>query len=206
MSETSTGAPALRPVVNAECWPIVPPLDGCDQARFAQAGLNVAGLRLRRFACGDEDVIAGWVRDETELLWLAPSAEPPLTPAKVRDWPRPNGHALVLSTATGGEPLGYGELNPMRGTRDHHWLGHVVVKRELRGCGLGRLFVEALVGWAYAQLGLVQLSLVVFPANKPAISCYRRCGFRGVADEFHHFPGREKRYRMLRMSLTGLPD
>lgn len=51
---------------------------------------------LARFHPTHAAAIASWIRDERQLHWVSPSTEPPLTPDKVLQWPRPDGEAFVL--------------------------------------------------------------------------------------------------------------
>ena len=155
-------------------------------------------------------MVATWVRSKPELFWLAPRTEPPLTASKVRDWRRPGGYPLMWVPAGGVElpvpaegtgdasPIGYAELNPMRGRLDQYWMGHVLLQPASRGCGLGVRFVAALLDWARDDLRAERVSLVVFPNNAPAIACYRRVGMTLVGEEYHTLPRMRSKCRLLR--------
>ena len=149
--------------------------------------------------------IAGWIVDERELCLLAPSTKPPLTAAAVIDWKKPGGSALVLLDTASPEPIAYGELNPMRRETRHVWLGHVIVRPDLRGQGLGRRFVQALVDHGFAVLHATHISLIVFPSNTAAINCYLRVGFRQVSDEYHAFNGSARKHRLVRLEIRSRP-
>ncbi len=146
--------------------------------------------------------IAGWVVSEEELRWVAPSTRAPLTAAKVAAWKKPSGEAFTLNRAANGEPIGYGEVNPMRADTDHYWLGHIVVRPDKRGRGSGRALVEALLGHVFGKFCAKRVSLVVFPDNVAAIDCYRRVGFKIVAEEFHRFGGTGPAHRLLRLEIN----
>ena len=94
-----------------------------------------SSLRLTRFEPCYAEAVAEWVGSTEELHRLAPSTEPPLTAAKVIRWPQPGGRAIILLDRDGGDPVAYGELNPMRNTADQYWLGHVIVSPVHRGQG-----------------------------------------------------------------------
>lgn len=59
------------------------------------------------------------------------------------------------------------------------WIEDVVVDRTARGCGAGRLLVEAAIGHAAAQ-GVGKLSLYSHPSRTAAHALYRKMGFDAV--------------------------
>jgi RimJ/RimL family protein N-acetyltransferase len=145
------------------------------------------------------EAVARWVGTREELLHLAPATEPPLTAAKVVAWVKPGGQAYLLWREDDEEPVGYAELNPMRGDPKHFWLGHVIIRPDQRGRGLGCSFVKQLLSNVFGRLSAERLSLVVFPRNKSAIECYLRAGFAEVGEESHQFNGRGPRHNLLRL-------
>jgi RimJ/RimL family protein N-acetyltransferase len=158
-------------------------------------------LQLRPFDPLFAATVASWVPDE-ELLWLAPSTPPPLTPAKVVAWTNPPDRALLLFRGREPLPSGYAELNPLRGSSQAVWLGHVVIAPPLRGRGLGSAFTAELVAEAFANPRTERIVLIVFPDNEPAIRCYRAAGFHQTATEQHRFGSRRAAHSMLRFELT----
>jgi len=158
-----------------------------------------ASLRLSPFHPEHAAVIAQWVATNKELRWLAPSTPPPLTGEKVAGWPRPDGHALVLSRHGEGEILGYGELNRMHGETGHLWLGHVVIRPDQRGQGTGEEFVRRLLKLAFGRLGANRVSLIVFPDNVAAVRCYVRAGFTITGEEQHRFGSFRRKHKLLRL-------
>jgi GNAT superfamily N-acetyltransferase len=68
---------------------------------------------------------------------------------------------ILISTAQGG-PVGLME--------------DVVVREDLRGRGVGRRLVNALVEWA-ADRGLTRLQLLADDRNRPALDFYRKMGW-----------------------------
>ncbi len=157
---------------------------------------------LRAFDPRYAAVIAQWVESQEELRWLAPSTKGPLTALKVSAWKRAGRRAFMLTADDAPEPVGYGELSPMRADPTHFWIGHVIVRPDQRGRGAGRALVRALLDQSFRQLFAKRVSLVVFPDNKAAIDCYRRVGFRIVAEEFHRFGGRGPAHRLLRLEVV----
>lgn len=160
-----------------------------------------SSLRLELFDDRLSSIIAQWVRAPCELHWLAPATEYPLTAAKVAGWNRPHGRAMILTQTGDPLPLGYAELNPMRRDQHHVWLGHVLLRPDRRGWGLGVEFTRRLSAVAFKQLEAHFLSLIVFPENRSAVNCYMRAGFTAMGYEYHRFGGKGPKYRLLRMEI-----
>lgn len=156
-------------------------------------------IHVRPFEHTDAAAIAGWVSGDRDLRWLAPGTDPPLTPDKVLGWKKPGGHPLALSMGVSNEPIGYAELNPMRGENGHLWLGHLLVRSDVRGRGIGSAFVRTLLDLAFDDLSADRVSLIVFPGNLAAINCYRRNGFKPVSEEYHRFENGGPKHRLLRL-------
>lgn len=145
--------------------------------------------------------ICKWIRTEEELRFLSPSLEFPLTPEKVVSWKQAGGRVLVWEGADNGTPIAYGELNPMKHERRHWWLGHVLVHPEFRGLGLGKAFVRMLLASAASEALVDRISLIVFPDNLAALRCYESVGFRVIGEEYHRYPGHDRRERLKRLEL-----
>lgn len=156
-------------------------------------------LVLQPFTAAHAAQIAQWVRTEQELHWVAPSTSWPLTPAKVTGWLRPSGRAFVLAAEHSSIPLGYGELNPMRRSPGDLWLGHVIVRADQRGEGLGLALVRGLLVQAFDRMAARSALLIVFPDNTAAIRCYRRAGFKVTGEEVHRFTESGGYERLLRL-------
>ncbi len=158
-------------------------------------------LKLSPFETAHASVVAAWVRDARELLWLAPRTPPPPTPAKVLCWCGPRCSAYVMSSESDPTIRGYGEINRMKQRDDHAWLGHIILRPDLRGTGEGTRFVQLLVDHVFLSGGTERILLIVFPANVAAIRCYLACGFTETKREFHTFQS-NTRQEMVRMTLT----
>jgi len=159
-------------------------------------------LSLVRFDERMGPVVASWVQDAQELFWLAPKTAPPLTAAKVIGWPGAEGCPLLLCRLGDAEPLGYAELNPMPAQPYHLWIGHCVIRPELRGIGLGRRFVDMLLHDAFVNHRALVVSLVVFPGNRVAVGCYRSNGFLAIREQVKYMPTTGRQHRMLEMRIT----
>jgi RimJ/RimL family protein N-acetyltransferase len=162
-------------------------------------------LRLRAFDPVYAERVLSWVRDAREAYWLAPRTEPPLTADKVRAWVGPGRNPLMLVSPGQPEPLAYGELNLLNEKRRQYWLGHLIVDRQQRGCGLGRRLTELLLHRAFRFHAARRVSLVVFPENKRAVACYQAAGMHKDGFETHYFLPYRCRERLLRLVATSIP-
>ena len=159
-------------------------------------------LTVASFDRAAAPLVASWVQDSDDLFWLAPKTAPPLTPAKVIDWPGPDGCPLLLYHDGEAEPIGYAELNPMPSQPHHLWIGHCILRPQCRGIGLGRQFVDMLLHEAFDNRQAVAVSLVVFPGNTVAIRCYRSAGFLHIREQLKYMPTTGRQHCMLEMRVT----
>lgn len=160
------------------------------------------GLRLAPFRPWQALTIARWVQTEQQLQWLAPSTRLPLTAEKILKWKKAGGDAFVLIKDGKESPLGYGEINPIRRGGEHVWLGHVIVRPDQRGRGLGSILLRSLLAEAFEQRNATCVALIVFPDNLAALRCYRRAGFSLSGEEHHQFGGEGPPHRLLRLEIT----
>jgi GNAT superfamily N-acetyltransferase len=88
----------------------------------------------------------------------------------------PNRHIMFLAEdAERPVGLAFGLLDPARA--DTGRVAGMWVDPELRGRGLGRALLDAVVGWARGR-GLTRLELWVTEGNLAATALYQRAGFR----------------------------
>ncbi|MCL2330732.1 MAG: GNAT family N-acetyltransferase [Phycisphaerae bacterium] len=175
--------------------------------RAAQHAANRPILRRNGFELAAFDallapLVARWTRDDRELFWLAPKTPPPLTAPKVAAWAGTDGRPIFFYHDTQPEPIGYFELNPMVADFGHFWLGHCIVRPDLRNAGFGQVMISLGLELAFREQRAYRVSLVVFPENTSAIRCYDRVGFVHVGDQHRFFPTTGRQHRMLQMSIN----
>jgi RimJ/RimL family protein N-acetyltransferase len=176
-----------------------------DPGPRAARARGLGPLILRSFSPEDAEVIVGWVANGRELFWLAPSTDMPLTAGKVIAWTRDRGMPVVLCAGDEGRPVGYAELNPLRRSPTHLWIGHVIVDPAWRGRGVGQRLIQLLVDHAFRSLGARRVSLMVFPHNWAAVRCYLKAGFHVFEEQYHEFGRPPRSYRMLHLLCAAPP-
>jgi GNAT superfamily N-acetyltransferase len=129
--------------------------------------------------------------------FLAFQDEQALEQAEEADWRRWQEHpepAFVAEDAT-SRKLGAIRLRPHTAAdAGQGWQIGMGVEAPARGHGVGYRLIERAIIYA-RQTHSAYLNLLVDPANLPAISLYRRAGFRDVGE----------RDRVIEMRLTFLP-
>ena len=127
----------------------------------------------------DVDVIAQWPRSMEEVRWWAgESMGWPVTPEAIGAWAREaDDRAFILGHD--GLAAAYGELWLNREENEVE-LARLIVRPELRGLGVGRRLVSALVGEARSA-GFSNIFLRVVAQNHAARACYTGAGFSEVS-------------------------
>src|SRR5258708_1665085 len=89
------------------------------------------------------DTVTSWIRNDRELLFLAPSTPAPISTQKVLNWGAERRRRLLLWLDD--TPAAYAELNEMPSHADQYWIGHFLLDPMHRGRGLGTYFAQALI-------------------------------------------------------------
>lgn len=143
-------------------------------------------INLRPFSECDIQTLIGWT-DSPEFLmqWAGPGFRYPLDESQLRSLVRaPSSRTPQLMAFTAVERetdrvLGHIELFAIDRQNRSARIGRVLVGPErLRGRGIGREIVLAVLEIGFVQLALHRIDLVVFDFNQQAIACYEKAGFR----------------------------
>jgi L-amino acid N-acyltransferase YncA len=88
-------------------------------------------------------------------------------------------HRLVAEIL--GEVVGWAALSPASSRRAYAGVAEnsVYVARDARGCGVGRVLLEALIAGAEGA-GIWTIQTSIFPENRASLALHERCGFRVV--------------------------
>jgi len=82
-------------------------------------------------------------------------------------------------------------------------LARIVLEPKYRGKGVGKQFVRCILERVPEDLGLQEVSLVVYACNRPARMCYEACGFQYEEELIR--PGRPDALQM-KISLEEASD
>ncbi len=139
-------------------------------------------ITLRPARPADADEMARWFVDLTDLAnWGGPEVRFPLTAQQVAAWiaeaANPMPRLCFTAVDAADRPIGHVEFlrDPAR-----KWarLGRFVVAPELRGQGFGRALLGHALAYAFGELDVEHLALVVVQGNERAERLYRAAGFR----------------------------
>lgn len=136
---------------------------------------------FRPFHMADADALTSWASSADELLqWSGPYFTFPLDERQLRDYAATAGKGRHLISGVKRDTdsvVAHAELNLL----PEHDLGQirrVAVTPTMRGQGIGLALISWLVSFAFTELRLNRLELVVFSFNDPARRCYEAAGFR----------------------------
>jgi RimJ/RimL family protein N-acetyltransferase len=141
---------------------------------------------FRPFCQKDGAALLSWAPTADELLqWVGPNFAFPLDERQLLEYLATAGrHRRIISAIACDTDavVGHAELNIL----SEHELGQIrrfAVAPSIRGHGVGARLMDWLVSFAFDELSLHRLELVVFSFNVPARKCYARAGFQeeGVA-------------------------
>lgn len=143
-------------------------------------------LTLQRFELEDIPRLISWIPDAPFLLqWAGPQYHFPLTMEQLitsLEQSRGDSPALYIFKAvvkSSSEVLGHIELMNIAGDQATATLARVLIgPPEFRNFGHGKEMVELALGFAFRELNLDVVDLGVFEFNTPAITLYRRLGFK----------------------------
>lgn len=138
-------------------------------------------ISFRPFRISDGDALLSWASSTDELLqWSGPFFTFPLDHCQLHDYATTASDSRHLISGVDRETesvVAHAELNLL----PEHDLGQirrVAVAPEVRGTGIGQALVRWLVNFAFFELHLHRLELVVFSFNDRARHCYEVAGFR----------------------------
>jgi RimJ/RimL family protein N-acetyltransferase len=142
-------------------------------------------LQLRPARPDDLDHLIRWVDSLPALVqWAGPQLfRYPVTPqqfAAYLDTARGTSAASEILTgidAQSGVPVAHGEMGMINREQETASLCRILTDPALRGRGIGRALVHALLVRGFDELHLRRIDLRVYAHNAPAIRCYESEGF-----------------------------
>lgn len=160
---------------------------------MTEKGLPVIpGLEIRFTELEDADFLKGWLQEPgvlrgfpmTDLLEIEDS---------VKHWIGFSRYYSSLTATLEGKPVGLATLCLMPYRKlAHQCLLSIIVSQEMRNKGVGTLLINNLLHLAKENFNIDVVYLEVYQGN-PAISLYRRFGFKEVGYQ-RHFMKEEGNY------------
>jgi ribosomal protein S18 acetylase RimI-like enzyme len=96
----------------------------------------------------------------------------------------PSNEAITLVMTEGNRLLGCVHAS-REGDNVEAYVDYLVVAKEHRGRGIGRMLLGNALAWAFAQAGVAQVALTVLEDNSAATSLYESVGFELLANGRH---------------------
>lgn len=145
---------------------------------------TIEGLELRYTVAEDIDPLREWL-SEPGILRGFPMADPPEVEDSIKHWIGFSRYKSSLTAVYNGTPCGIATvcLMPYRKLA-HQCLISIIVSKEMRGKGVGTVLLNNLLHLAKNYFGIEVIYLEVYAGN-PAISLYKRFGFREIGFQEH---------------------
>lgn len=146
--------------------------------------LEIPGLELRYTTPEDAAFLREWLA-EPGILTAFPMADPPEVEDSIKHWISFSKYKSSLTATLDDKPCGIATLCLMPYRKlAHQCLLSIIVAKEQRNRGIGTVLMNNLIHLAKNYFRMEVLYLEVYEGN-PAISLYRRFGFREVGFQKH---------------------
>ncbi len=126
-------------------------------------------VALRPFAPDDIPLLRSWEKDDEVRKWLGTAGITAYSSDRTR---------RVLAIECGGAAIGYIILDHINWKAGSVEIRVCIGEADYRDRGLGRIAITLALGMLRKRRSLKEVYLRVDPANKRAVRCYERCGFR----------------------------
>ena len=143
---------------------------------------------LRPYQASDAEVILSWIRDEVSFRkWCADRYE--RYPITAEDMNRHYGECMKagsffpMTAVDESGIVGHMILRYLDEEKTILRFGFVIVDDKKRGLGYGRKMLRAAADYAFKELKVQKITLVVFENNPTAYRCYRSVGFIDSGEE-----------------------
>lgn len=157
---------------------------------------------IRPYQENDFPFLEKWITDPFLLFQFAgPSWEFPITPEQIVRHQRlfPNKQ-LYVGLDENHQPIAFGEI--IHGEIHSPRLGRLLVgDPNLRGRGIGRNFILALIRECQRLFQPEEICLFVLTTNSKAYSLYRKIGFRDSGEKIPDMEWNGNSYPVLKMVL-----
>ncbi len=122
----------------------------------------------------DFSAICSLIHDREELFLVYPAGRYPLTVEQLEELAQQREELTVV--AKDGEVIGFADFYD-RVAEESVYIGNVIVAREHRGRGVGRMLVTKMINKAFGAYDLPEVRISVFGGNHSAMLLYAGLGF-----------------------------
>jgi ribosomal protein S18 acetylase RimI-like enzyme len=140
--------------------------------------------KLRDAKTSDYDAIIRLINSPDELFYVYPNGEFPFTLDQLRSLAETRKHLTVV--VKDEEVIGFANLYQVEPPASV-CIGNIIVARNYRGRGVGRILVYHMMQKAFELHGVAEVRLSVFSDNVPALLLYAGMGFEpyGIEERVH---------------------
>jgi ribosomal protein S18 acetylase RimI-like enzyme len=131
-------------------------------------------MDFRKATAQDYDAIVRLVPTEGELFLVYPKGEHPFTVEQVHLLAESRKELTVVVEK--GEVIGFANLYDVQ-PGQWAFIGNVVVAKDYRGRGIGRLLVAHMIRQAFEIHNVKEVRISVFNSNTPALLLYKGMNF-----------------------------
>lgn len=167
-------------------------------------------MYLREYRPTDAEKIVEWMDNERDFYyWSADRyGHYPIQPSEINlNYDRCSKKTFFkpMIAEIDGKPVGHFILRTPGADLRVIRIGFVVVDKNFRGQGLGKLLMQKAVAYAKNRLNAREINLGVFKQNESAIRCYTAVGFAvsDEADELSSFNYNGENWEYLKMVYLG---
>lgn len=131
-------------------------------------------MDFRKATAQDYEAIVRLVPSEDELFLVFPKGEHPFTVEQVHLLAESRSELTVVVEK--GEVIGFANLYDVQ-PGQWAFIGNVVVAKDYRGRGVGRLLVAYMIRQAFEIHNVKEVRISVFNSNTPALLLYKGMNF-----------------------------
>ena len=143
-------------------------------------------LKLAYFSQNDFQQLIDWIPNaKFTLQWSGPAFTYPLTTEQLENYvsganePNASTYVFKVMDELTDEVIGHVSLGNVDRENGSARIGKVLVgSANSRGKGYGTHLMNAVLTFAFKELKLQKITLVVFDFNTSAIQCYKKVGFK----------------------------
>jgi RimJ/RimL family protein N-acetyltransferase len=141
-------------------------------------------VRLRPYEMADLDRVCVWVNDPEVATYMGGGLRYPMSRAEEEDWltgalrrTKPPEISFAIETLAEARHIGSVGLHEVKAEDRKAILGIMIGEKDCWSQGYGTDAILTVLRFAFDEMNLNRVELVVHDDNARAIACYRKCGF-----------------------------